>query len=318
MARDPTSKPKRLRTRNIKRNTGAKAQSKQIQALSRQVSKMNKEQTARVRTCWQRNSLPIGTGGAIPITYVCPIPYAPCDPLGASPVTGAQLWSDNRVIASQPTFTKRVVFGYPEAAANSNKMYHTGGKLRYQIFTEEPSYTKLTIALIRPKKAQADQLSIDRGLKGTSGLSGSAGSASLLYDDIDFTVHNGVGGALNTFFGAEVNRKYWDVLYKREIALGAVKDLSASNVTRITPVDSPKNNSLVATGTINLPAAGVVKAVGHETSEFDSPATAMEQQYLDQRNEDSVYLIAINNDLQIDTQNISMGFVVNDYYKSVV
>ena len=311
-------KPRKLRSRNIKRNTGAKAQSKQIAALSRQVTKMNKEQLARVRTCWQRNNLPIGTGGAIPITYVCPIPYAPCDPLGNSPVPAAQLWSDNRVIASQPTFTKRIVFGYPEAAANSNKVYHTGGKLRYQIFTEEPSYTKITIALIRPKRKQSDQLSIDRGLKGTSGLSGEAGSASLLYDDLDYTVHNGAGGVLDTYYGAEINRKYWDVLYTREIALGAIKDLSASNVTRVTPVDRPKNNSLVATGSIRLPAGGEIKAVGHQTSANDSPATALEQQYLDQRNEDSCYLVAINNDLQIDTQNISMGFVVTDYYNAVV
>lgn len=315
---DPTKKSKTLKRKNIKRRTGAASQSKQIMALSRQVTRMSKEQVNRVRTCWQRDNLPIGSGGAIPITYICPIPYAPCDPLGNSPVTDAQIWSDNRVIASQPTLRKRIVFGFAEAAANSNKMYHTGGKLRYQIFTEEPSYTKLTIALIRPKKKQADQLSVDRGLKGSSGLSGAAGSASLIYDDLDYTVHNGTGGTLDTYYGAEINRKYWDVLYRREIALGSVKDFSASNVTRVTPVTNSKNNSLVACGTINLPAAGVIKAVGHQTSANDSPATAMEQQYLDQRNEDSVYLVAINNDLQIDTQNISMGFVVNDYYKAVV
>lgn len=314
---DPTKKPKTLRKKNIKRRTGAAAQSKQIMALTRQITRMNKEQTDRIRTCWQRNNLPVGSGGAIATTYICPIPYAPCDPLQVSPVPNAQIWSDNRVIAAQPTFRKRIVFGYAEAAADSNKMYHTGGKLRYQIFTEEPSYTKLTIALIRPKKKQADQLSIDRGLKGEVGA-GAAGSASKLYDDLDFTVHNGTGGALDTYYGAEINRKYWDVLYKREIALGSVKDFSASNVTRVTPVTNNKNNSLVACGTINLPAAGLIKAVGHETSANDSPATAFEQQYLDQRNEDSVYLVAINNDLQIDTQNISMGFVVNDYYKSVV
>ncbi|AXQ66358.1 MAG: putative capsid protein [Cressdnaviricota sp.] len=317
MAKDPTKKSKTLRRRNINRRTGAKAQSKQIMALSRTVSKMNREQLDRVRTCWQRNNLPIGSGGAIATPYICPIPYAMCDPLGASPVPNATVWSDNRVIASQPTFSKRLVFGYAEASAGSNKIYHTGGKLRYQIFTEEPSYTKLTLCLIRAKKKQADQLITDRDLKASSG-GGQAGSASKLYDDVDYTVHNGNGGTLDTWYGAEINRKYWDVLYTREVALGAIKDLSASNVTRVTPVTRPKNNSLVATGTIPLPAGGEIKAVGYATTQNESPATAMEQQYLDQRNEDSCYLVAINNDLQIDLQNISMGFVVTDYYKAVV
>lgn len=311
-------KSKILRNKNIKRRTSGKAQAKQIAALSRSISKMNAEQTNNVRTSWQRNNLPIGSGGAIATPYICPIPYAMCDPLGASPVPNATVWSDNRVIASQPTFSKRLVFGYAEAAAGSNKIYHTGGKLRYQIFTEEPSYTKLTICLIRAKRKQADQLITDRDFKATSGLSGQAGSGARLYDDVDYTVHNGAGGSLDTWYGAEINRKYWDVLYSREVALGAIKDLSASNVTRVTLVTRPKNNSLVATGSIRLPAGGEIKAVGYATTQNESPATAMEQQYLDQRNEDSLYLVAINNDLQIDTQNISMGFVVTDYYKAVV
>lgn len=314
---DPTKKAKTLRRKNIRRRTGNKAQSKQIMALSKAVSRMNREQLDNIRTCWQRDNLPIGSGGPVVNTYVCPIPYALCDPLQQSPVPQAELWSDNRVIASQPTFSKRLVFGYAEAAANSNKIYHTGGKLRYTIYTNEPSYTKLTLALIRPKAKQADQLSIDRQLKGV-GTSGEAGSAARLYDDTDFTVHNGNGGNYDTYYGAEINRKYWDVLYKREIALATPKDLSASSVQRVTPVVDGKNNTLVATGSIRIPACGEIKAVGNLTQANESPSTAMEQQYLDQRNEDSLYLVAINNDLQIDTQNISMGFVVTDYYKAVV
>lgn len=308
-------KPRALR--NVRRKTGARAQSKQIAALSRQMTNLNKEQLDKIRTSWQRNNLPIGSGGIIPSPYICPIPYALCDPLGASPVAGAQVWSDNRVIASQPTFTKRLVFGYARASKNSNKIYHTGGRLRYTVYTDEPSYTKLTICLIRPKKNQADQLITDRGFKQT-GTSGSSGSAAQLQDDIDFTVHNGTGGSYDTWYGAEINRKYWDVLYLREVALNSPKDLSASSFVRTTPNVRPKNNSLVATGTIKLPAAGVITAVGYATSQTQSSATAMEQQFLDQRNEDSVYLVAINNDLQADTENVQMGFVVTDYYKAVV
>lgn len=310
-----SKKPRALR--NVRRKTGARAQAKQIAALSRQVTNINREQTDKIRTCWQRNNLPIGSGGIIASPYICPIPYALCDPLGASPVAGATVWSDNRVIASQPTFSKRLVFGYAEAAAGSNKIYHTGGRLRYTVYTTEPSYTKLTICLIRAKKNQADQLITDRRFK-QAGTSGSAGSAAQLHDDVDYTVHNGAGGVNDTWYGAEINRKYWDILYSRELALSSPKDLTASSYVRTTPNTRPMNTSLVATGSIKLPAAGVITAVGYATTQNESPATAMEQQFLDQRNEDSVYLVAVNNDLQVDAENVSMGFVVNDYYKAVV
>lgn len=316
-SKDPTKKPRILRKKNIMRRKSSTAQAKQIATLSKQLTTMSKEQFNRIRTCWQRNNLPIGAGGAIAKPYICPLPYTLCDPLGASPVAGANIWSDNRVIAAQPTFSKRMVFGYAEAAKNSNKIYHTGGRLRYQITTTEPSYTKLNIYLIRPKKRQADQLTLDRELKNT-GSSGAAGSAGFLTDDVDFTTHNGQGGVNDTYFGSEINRKYWDVLYSREVALGGIKDLTASNVTRVTPVNRPMNNSLVATGSIKLPAGGVIKALGFATTAGGQSATAFEQQFVDQRNEDSCYLVCINNDLQIDAQNVSMGFVVNDYYKAVV
>lgn len=317
-SKNPTKKPRVLRKKNIMRKKSSTAQAKQIATLSRQLTRMSKEQFNNIRTSWQRNNLPIGSGGALASAYICPIPYTLCDPLGVSPVPNAQLWADNRVIASQPTFTKRLVFGHSDAATNSNKIYHTGGILRYQILTTEPSYTKVSLFLIRPKKKQADQLSIDRSLKSSSGLN-QAGSASFLTEDVDYTVHGGQGGAEDTYYGAEINRKYWDVLYKREVGLNQPKNLAASAFVRSTPiVGNGKDTTLVATGSIKLPPGGVIKAVGSLTSTFQSPATAFEQQYLDQRNEDSVYLVAICNDLQADGQNISMGFVVTDYYKAVV
>lgn len=311
-------KPRALRRRNIKRKTSDKAQSKQIMALSKQVTAITKQNYDRIRTVWQRNNLPIGTTGAIAVPYMCPLPYAPCDPLGSSPVPAAQRFADNRQVASQQFFTKRLVFGYAEAAATSNKIFHTGGKLRYTIYMNEPSYTKLTLALVRPKKKQADQLTVDRELKGVAAAS-AAGSTARIYDDIDYTVHNGAGGPNSTWYGAEINRKYWDVLYTREIALSQPQpffinqtpDQDAGNI-------SPANNALVASGTIRLPAAGEIKSVGQLTLQGQSSAIALEQQFVDQRNEDSVYLVAINNDLTIDSQNISMGMVVTDYYKAVV
>lgn len=317
-SKNPTKKSKILRKKNIMTKKSSTSQAKQINELSKAVSKITKEQFNRIRTSWQRDNLPIGATSAIPSAYICPLPYVLCDPLGVSPVPNSQVWSDNRVIASQPTFKKRLVFGHSSASTTSNKIYHTGGVLRYQISTTEPSYTKVTIALVRPKKNQADQLIIDRAMKASAGA-GQAGSASYLTDDVDYTTHNGTGGVIDTFYGAEINRKYWDVLYRREIGLSQPKNLAASSFVRTTPIaGNGKNTTLIATGKIKLPAGGVIKAVGSATSLNQSSTTAFEQQYLDQRNEDSCYLVAIHNDLTIDAQNVSMGFVVTDYYKAVV
>jgi len=313
-------KPNVLKKKNIMRKKSATSQAKQIDALSRSLTAMNRVQYERIRTFWQRDNLPVGSGGAIATNYICPVPYALCDPNAESPLApNSQRWQDNRAIASQPYFKKKLVFGRSQAADNSSTIYHTGGILRYQVTSTEPSYTKATIMLIKPKRNQAAQLVIDRDLKGAPAL-GYAGGNARLYADIDYTVHSGAGGVNDTWFGAEINSKYWTTLYKREVALGAIKDLSASNVTRITPVDSPKQNSLIATGKIRLPAGGVIKAVGYATqqSATDPDVQAMEQQYVDQRPEDTCYLVVVNNDLTIDGQNLSMGFCVTDYYKAVV
>lgn len=308
-------KPSVLKGRNIKRRTGAKAQGKQISALSKAVTKINKEQLENIRTSWQRESVPLGNV-SIPTPYICPIPYVLCDPLGTSPVVGSQTFTDNTATVSQPVFSKRLVFGYSDAAKNSNKIYHTGGVIRYQIWTSEPSFTKLGLYLIRPKKNIADQLILDRKLK--SGAVG--GEDSSLTTDVDYTCHDGVGtvGQVSTFFGSEINRKYWTVLHKREIALthplasGFSANANANN-------ESPANNALTASGTIRVPAGGIIRNASTLTQTTGAKdATAMECQYLDQNNESGCYLVIIHNDLTVDVQTVDMGMVVNDYYKAVV
>lgn len=315
MVRDHNKKAKVLRGKNIKRKTGAKSQAKQITALSNAVTKINKEQLENVRTSWQRESVPLGHT-TIPGPYICPIPYVLCDPLNTSPVVGSNTFSDNIATASQPTFSKRLVFGYSEAAKASNKIYHTGGKIRYQIWTSEPSFTKLGLYLIRPKKNIADQLILDRKFK--SGAIG--GDDSELFDDIDYTCHDGTGtvSQVSTFFGSELNKKYWTVLHRREITLthplasGFSSNANANN-------DNPANNALTASGTIRVPAGGIIRNASTLTQTTGAKdATAMECQYLDQNNENGCYLVIIHNDITIDVQTVDMGMVVTDYYKAVV
>lgn len=315
MPSDPFKKPDVLK--NVKRKTGAKAQAKQISALSTQITKINKEQTENVRTSWYRENLPIGNV-ILADPYICPLPYVMCDPLGTSPVVGSQTWSDNVTSASQPSFTKRMVFGYSDAAANSNKVYHTGGRLRYQIWTSEPSFTKLGLYLIRPKKGMADQLVLDRKFKASVGAS-LPGEVSSLTNDIDYSVHaSPPGAAVSTFFGSEINRKYWDVLYHREIALshpqaaGFSANANANNA-------SPSNNALTAAGTIKIPAGGLIRNMSTLTqTSGDKTAAAFECQYQDQQNETGCFLVGIHNDLTLDAQTLDLGFIVTDYYKVVV
>jgi len=77
-----SGKPKALK--GIASRTGAKAQSKQISALSRQLTSMSRKQFAKVHTVWQRDMLSVEavTGGVQ--AYVCPLPYVPCNPDGAN------------------------------------------------------------------------------------------------------------------------------------------------------------------------------------------------------------------------------------------
>jgi len=312
------SKPKTLKRRNIKKRTGAKAQSKQIMSLSKQVTSLTKTNFEKLRTVWQMNSKPITTAlTAGTSAFVCPIPYSPCDVLSNSPVVGSTTWADNAMNEEQTIYQKRMVFGYSDQGVNSNLLYHTGGKLQYQIYTNEPSYTKLGMFLVRPKKKVADQLITDRKLKGGT----TPGSEGFLIKDVDFTVHNGQGtqSQVSTTFGSEINRKYWDVLYSREIAMshplgsGFQNNASANNT-------NPANNALVASGTIRVPAGGNIKNVSYQTQTepANKSAPAIQQQFLDQRNEDSCYLIIIHNDVLIDNQTVDIGLVVNDYYKASV
>ena len=313
--RNLQKKPRALR--NIKKRTGAKAQGKQIAALSKQVSTITKQNFARIRTGWQRDNLTIEKVVAGNFAYICPLPYVLCDPLGSGGTQAPVPWTDNLAISTNPTFTKRLIFGYPDAAANSNEIHHTGGKLRYTFYNSEPSYTKQTLMLIRPKKKLADQLVKDRLFK-EPGFTQPAGVSSKLEPDIDYVCHTGAGGSVNTSFGCEMNSKYWDVLYKRELAFshpngaGFSTNVNANN-------HHTKNNAFVATGSIRLPAGGIIKTASITSQTVgNKSASAMEMEYSDQTNENSVYLVSITNGGSGDNEVITGGFHVVDYYKAVV
>lgn len=314
----PTKKPKVLRRKNIKRRIGGRAQSKQIMALSKQVSSLTKRSFNSCATKWIRNNLTCETVGGGGYAYVCPIPYVPCNPTGAATGNVPTVWTDNLSLGAQSTFQKKIIFGISNEAQTSNEIYHTGGKIRYQFLNTEPSLTKLGLFLIRPKKKLADQLIKDRLLKQGSALNPTLGFAGYLDQGLDYEVHNGAGGSVNTMYGSQINSKYWDVLYRREITMGHP---NATNTgSNVTPGNTrPANNALIATGTIRLPAGGLIKnsSVASQSG-LDPAATGWEVGYGDQTNENSCYLVCINNGVTADNQTITLGFMVTDYYKVAV
>lgn len=310
----PNTKNKNLKKKNILRNRGAKAQSQQISALTTKVNKLTGISYDNVRTRWQRNNLPIEKAGSTQ-PLIIPIPYAMNDPLAQGPIAN-RLWSDNNQNASQPTYTKQIVFGRSSASVQSNCAHHTGGTIKYQLVCQEDdNLVKVSMFLISPKKKLADQLIKDRLMKAT-GLTSYPGAQSILEPELDFTVHNGTGGSENSYFGAEMNPKYWTTHYKREITFNAPGSTTHSNT--VTGANTrPANNALTASGTIRIPAGGKLMGaqIANQTTTSNKSSKAMEVCYQDQNNEHGCYLVLIGNGSSADTETVDLGLLVLDYYK---
>lgn len=160
----PFKKPRVLKRKNIKRRTGAKAQSKQIMSLSKQVNKLTKTQFETVQTVWNRNDLSVDSLTAGTTAYICPLPKSMCNVYGQTTLQTQGSpdqrlpWSDNLGIAAQPTYKKGQIFGSSEAARVSGEIHHMGGTLRWRLTSGEPSFSTYDIFVISPKAKQADQL----------------------------------------------------------------------------------------------------------------------------------------------------------------
>lgn len=318
----PIKKTKTLKTKNVKRKTGAKAQSKQILALSTQINKLTKTQFEPLRTSWQRAVLPVDPL-IVGAPYICPIPYSMGDPLGQLSSATLSAWSDNLGIAAQPTYRKRIVFGHSGASDISPEIHHTGGILRYRFINEEPAFTTADVYLVRPKRKQSDQISVDRKLRNGSLTNSAPGAGAFMQPDIDYTTFqpDGVIGTATSYFGSEINRKYWTVLGKRSHSFSHPGGNKVAPNTADPANTRPANNSIVATGSFKLPAGGVLKnssiAAG-DTPITNNNSNAMTLAYLDEENEKTCYLVVISNGASVDLETLNLGFVVNDYYKAVV
>jgi len=312
-------KPRVLKRKNIKRRTGAKAQSKQIVALSKQVNSLTKNQYETVITTWNREKLSVDSATGGTNAYVCPIPKSMgnCfnqDTLETQGISDQRLkWTDNLIVAAQPFYQKTAIFGSSDAARNSPESNHMGGVLKWRMENDEPSFSTYSIFLISPKSRQADQLVTDRRLKGTVN-NHNPGSASSLDNYTDFITHPNIMGTV-------FNKKYWNIDYQREVNFGHPGSSSIANTTSANNTN-PKNNALIATGSIRLKPGGVIKCFNKQENNTERigtlPTSASQIGYVDEKNEKLQYLVVVNNGVSADFENVSLSLLVTDYYKMVV
>lgn len=308
----PHKKPRALKRKNVKGRTSAAAQSKQILALSKQVSTLTKRTKSTFATTYQRDCIAIDslTGGST--CYIMPLPYNPCDPYQSFVTNTANTWGDNLYNANQNKYNKVCMFQPPPSIQNSQEMYHTGGVIKWQMTSNEPSYSKVTLALVSPKSKFADQLLIDRGMQ--TGVQPGANAAWEF--GTDYICHTGAGNSVapKTYFGTTINRKLWTVHKIKEVGFSnpggqnMAVNVNAGN-TR------PRNNATVATGSWKIPAGHlVVNCSDRADGSTSDPIAAIQAGILDSKQEKMCYLVAIQNGAKIDGEVISLGFQVTDYY----
>lgn len=227
------------------------------------------------------------------------------------------VWSDNLVIAAQPTYAKTPVFGSSEAARESPEATHMGGILKWRMVSQEPAFSTYSIYLISPKKKFADQLITDRNLKGiktTAGVSsGAAGGGSDLLENTDYITHP-------TVMGSQINRKYYNIDYQREVNFS--HPFATAFSANVNPANTnPLNNSVVQTGTIKLKPGGVLRCLNKPLvleGARNAPVNASQIGYIDEQNEKIQFLVIINNGVSADLETVNLSLLVKDFYKMVV
>lgn len=179
----------------------------------------------------------------------------------------------------------------------------------------------LNIQYIRclAEEKQADQLITDRNLKGTTSAGGEAGAAANLVEGTDYISHP-------SLFGTMFNRKYWNVDYSREVNFSHPVSGAAGTIqTNVNPSNTdPRNNSIIATGSIKLKAGGVLRCFNRQNF-TTAPATggsksisASQIGYLDEQNEKTQYLVIVNNGVSADLETVNLSLLCKDYYKVTV
>lgn len=316
-------KAKVLRKKNIRRRTGARAQSKQISALSKSVSNLTKQQYETISTCWNRPSLTVDTVTGGTNAYICPIPASMCNAYGQNTLLTQGdadqriQWTDNLALAAMDNFRKNPLFGSSENARDSPCITHMGSVLNYRLINEEPSFGTYTVYLIRPKRKHANQLVVDRQLKNGTTLNPTNGAGGELQQGIDYITHPDI-------LGTTINKKYFSVLYKKTCNFSHP---GATNLaTNVNPSNNnTRNNSVIAEGTIKIPGGHTIRNFNRTPFEqLANPnkgfmkTSASQIGLVDEPPSATCYLVVVNNGVSVDGESVKLSFLVKDYYKAAV
>lgn len=101
---------------------------------------------------------------------------------------------------------------------------------------------------------------------------------------------------------------------------------ASAAVTNANPANTdPRNNAIIATGTIKLSAGGTLKCFNNQTGAVAGqpdqgfkPANASQIGYVDEQNEKTQYLVIVNNGVSADLETVNLSLLCKDFYKAVV
>lgn len=317
-----------LKSKNIKRKTNAKAQSRQISALSKSISRITRQNYETIATCWNRQSLTVDSVAGGTTAYLCGIPVSMCNAYSQNTVLtqGNQdqriQWIDNLALANsggvaQNNFMKVPLFGSSENARDSPCITHLGSVLNYRMINTEPAFSTYTVFLIRPKRKHSNQLVVDRQLKNGTTLNSTNGAGASLTEGVDYITHPDV-------LGTTINKKYWSVLYKRTHNFSHPGATGFSNNVNPSNTDT-RNNSVIAEGTIKIPGGTTIRNFNRTPMENTAmpnlgymKTSASQIGFVDEPSHATCYLCIVNNGVSADAEMVKLSFLVKDYYKAAV
>jgi len=87
----------------------------------------------------------------------------------------------------------------------------------------------------------------------------------------------------------------------------------------------PKNNAIIATGTIKLKPGGVIKCFNNQAAASTvnpdagfKPANASQIGYIDEQNESLQIMVIVNSGVSADLETVNLSILCRDVYKAVV
>ena len=124
--------------------------------------------------------------------------------------------------------------------------------------------------------------------------------------------------------GTVFNRKMWTVHYSRTVNFSHPGSSKLSD--NVNPANTdPRNNSIIAEGSIKLSAGGVIKCFNNQALDVAGandrgfkPTNASQIGFIDEQNEKTQYLVIVNNGVSADLETVNLSLLCKDYYKAVV